>query len=91
MSCLPVTRPPRNIKNKAVTAIAVTPAARITGRLKSHGVPKRPQAVGTVACIIMAPLMLASAMRSFPCRTQMIAFMVSGISVAIGLKSRATS
>jgi hypothetical protein len=65
--------------------------ASTSERSNSQGVPNRPHAAGTVAWIIMAPLILASAMFSRPCRTQMIAFMVSGISVAIGLRSSATS
>src|SRR5450759_626429 len=40
---------------------------------------------GTVAWIIIAPLMLARASCVLPCRTQMIAFITSGSSVATEL------
>ena len=45
----------------------------------------------TVAWIIMAPLIFAKARRYLPWRTQIIAFSVSGSSVAMGLKSKASN
>ena len=54
-----------------------------------QSVNSRPSPLGTVAWIIIAPEMLARASWILPCRTQMIAFMVSGSSVAIGDSSRA--
>jgi hypothetical protein len=57
----------------------------------SQGVKNSPMAEGTVAWIIIAPEMFASASSALPWRTQMIAFIVSGSSVAIGESSSATT
>src|SRR5271163_94787 len=54
-----------------------------------QSVKSRPRPLGTVAWIIIAPEMLARASWVLPWRTQMIAFMISGSSVAIGDSSRA--
>src|SRR5699024_1471943 len=66
-------------------------ADRIRAPSNSHGVKKRPSAVGTVAWIIIEPLILASVRRCLPRRTQMMAFITSGSSVATGLSNRAVT
>jgi hypothetical protein len=83
--------PRRNARNIAATARAVTAAATMSERSRSHGVKNRPNAVGTVAWIIIAPLMLARASRCLPCLTQITALRISGSSVAIGLSNSASS
>src|SRR5450756_2222919 len=70
--------------------IVATPAST-RGVSNIHGVRRIPMPLGTVAWIIMAPEMLASASWVLPCRTQMIAFMTSGSSVATGEMSKATT
>ena len=50
-----------------------------------------PSALGTVACIIIEPLILPRAKVSLPWRTQITAFKISGSSVAMGLKSKETT
>src|SRR5580704_15611280 len=80
-----------NITSNAATAAMVMTPETISSRENTHDVKNKPRAVGMVACIIMAPEILASASRSLPWRTQITAFMVSGSSVATGLNSSATS
>src|SRR5918912_1123358 len=69
----------------------VATAATTSGTSNSHGVKNRPNADGTVAWIIIEPEMFASASSTLPWRTQMIAFIVSGSSVAIGASRSATT
>ena len=52
--------------NITATAMAVTPPARISDLSSIHGVKNRPNAVGTVAWIIIAPLMFANASLCLP-------------------------
>ncbi len=72
-------------------ATIVIAAPHSSAGLSSQGVKNRPSALGTVAWIIIAPLMLPSASAVLPWRTQITALRISGSSVAIGLSSRATS
>jgi hypothetical protein len=91
VSARPVTRPDRKARQSTETAAAVTAAASRSGGSSSQGVNRTAKAVGTVAWIIMAPLMFASARRSFPCLTHMTAFRISGSSVATGLRKSAVT
>src|SRR5271168_3003029 len=91
MSHRPSTSRFENSPSNAATATDVTMPDTTSSRENIHVVKNNPKAVGTVACIIMAPEILARASLSLPWRTQMSAFMVSGSSVAMGLNSSATN
>src|SRR4030088_1267505 len=63
-----------NNPSSIAPAAMVTTPETISSRENIHGVKNKPRLVGMVACIIMAPEILASAKRSLPCRTQITAF-----------------
>lgn len=80
-----------NMMSRYSTEARVAMPASSRGVSNIQGVPSSPIPEGTVAWIIMAPEMLARASRVLPWRTQMMAFMISGNSVATGESRRATT